>query len=162
MAIRPLSDVLSETEKTIDTLFSYLDAQGQGDYLGEAVSQLEHSLQCASLAVEAGADSDTVLAALLHDVGRFIPRVNIESMPPEIAPDGTFLGHGGHEIQGEKYLRGIGFSDKVCRLVGSHVWAKRYLTATDKLYYDTLSKTSKISLKYQVSCPETVLSDSQP
>jgi predicted HD phosphohydrolase len=37
----------------------------------EAVSQLEHALQCADLAETAGADDDLVLACLLHDVGRF-------------------------------------------------------------------------------------------
>lgn len=146
-----LPGVRKNAESTVDTLFSYLDAQGQGDYLGEGVSQLQHSLQAAHRAVEAGADDDTVLASLLHDVGRFIPHSDYHKMPPMIAPNGTFLGRGSHEVVGENYLRSLGFSDKVCQLVGSHVWAKRYLTATDAGYYQTLSETSKVTLKYQVS-----------
>jgi predicted HD phosphohydrolase len=38
----------------------------------------------------------------------------------------------------------------VCQLVGAHVWAKRYLTATEPGYYEALSVTSKRTLKYQV------------
>ncbi|ORX35289.1 alkaline-phosphatase-like protein [Kockovaella imperatae] len=144
-----LPSVLSTAQDTIDTLWSYLEAQGLGDYLGEAISQLEHSLQCAHRAVENGADDETVLGALLHDVGRFIPRSDYDKMPAMIAPNGTFVGRGSHEVLGENYLRAIGFSDKVCYLVGAHVWAKRYLTATVPGYYDDLSPSSKTTLKYQ-------------
>lgn len=38
---------------------------------------------------------------------------------------GKSVGRVGHEIIGEEYLRGLGFGEKVCRLVGSHVAAKR-------------------------------------
>ena len=146
-----LPTVRASVKETITTLWSYLEAQGQGDYLGEAISQLEHSLQCAHLAAQAGADDDTVLGALLHDVGRFIPRSDYDKMPPMIAPDGTFVGRGSHEVLGENYLRAMGFSEKVCGLVGSHVWAKRFLTATESGYYEALSPSSKTTLKYQVS-----------
>src|SRR5438445_12480713 len=40
-------------------------------YGGEAVSELEHALQCAELARAAGADEELQLACLLHDVGRY-------------------------------------------------------------------------------------------
>jgi putative nucleotidyltransferase with HDIG domain len=132
----------------VQELFHFIKIQGQGDYLGENVSQLEHSLQAAQLAVEAGADDDTILGALLHDVGRFIPAA--ESMPAMIAPDGVFVGRGSHEVLGEKYLRALGFSETICQLVGAHVMAKRYLTAVDKAYYAGLSESSKTTLKFQV------------
>lgn len=35
------------------------------------------------------------------------------------------VGRVGHEIIGAEYLRVLGFDKKVCRLVGSHVAAKR-------------------------------------
>lgn len=38
------------------------------------------------------------------------------------------VGRMGHETIGAEYLRSLGFSDKVCRLVESHVPAKRYIT----------------------------------
>ena len=132
----------------VKDLFHFIHVQGQGDYLGEKVSQLEHSLQAAQLAVEAGADDDTVLGALLHDVGRFIP--DAEKMPAMTTSDGVFVGRESHEVLGEKYLRGLGFSEAICQLVGAHVMAKRYLTAVDKGYYDGLSQSSKTTLKFQV------------
>ena len=132
----------------VKELFNFIKIQGQGDYLGEKVSQLEHSLQAAQLAVDSGADDDTVLGALLHDVGRFIPAA--DNMPAMIAADGAFLGRESHEILGEKYLRGLGFNETICQLVGAHVMAKRYLTAVDKDYYDGLSQSSKATLKFQV------------
>lgn len=35
-------------------LLRLLEDNSQGDYIGESISQLEHSLQCAHLAVKAG------------------------------------------------------------------------------------------------------------
>ncbi|KAJ5610738.1 Alkaline phosphatase-like alpha/beta/alpha [Penicillium lagena] len=145
-----LASVKEHTQATITALFAFLTAQGQGDYLGEKVTQLEHSLQCAHLASQSseyGSDPEVILAALLHDVGRFIPAA--EKMGKMITPDGQYIGRQSHEILGESYLRQIGFSEKVCLLVGAHVMAKRYLVATDQKYYDGLSETSKRTLRFQ-------------
>ncbi|EMC93347.1 hypothetical protein BAUCODRAFT_37034 [Baudoinia panamericana UAMH 10762] len=147
MAISNESAVEANARKTVADLFAFIEAQGHKDYLGERVSQLQHSLQAATLAQQAGADDETVLGALLHDVGRFIPAA--EKMESMIAPDGTYVGEASHEVVGERYLRQLGFSDKVCQLVGAHVMAKRYLTAVDTAYYDGLSSSSKTTLKFQ-------------
>jgi putative nucleotidyltransferase with HDIG domain len=144
-----LLPVETRARETIETLFSYIQAQGYRGYGGEAVSQLEHSLQAGHLARKAGADDETILAALLHDIGHFIPMY--AEMPMLIAPNGSKVGRKSHDQFGEKYLRELGFSDKICQLVGAHVMAKRYLTAVDKEYYDTLSEVSKNSLRLQVS-----------
>lgn len=135
-------------EAVVSELFNFIEAQGDADYIGEAVSQLQHSLQAAHLAEQSQADEDTILGALLHDIGRFIPAG--EEMPAVIAPNGVYVGREAHEIVGEKYLRDLGFNEKICQLVGAHVIAKRYLTAVDKDYYDGLSNSSKTTLKYQV------------
>lgn len=147
-----LPSVEQHTRRTIRTLFEFLHAQGQGDYLGERVTQLAHSLQCAHLAAQSreyGGDSEVILAALLHDVGRFIPAT--EKMGKMITPDGQYIGRQSHEYLGESYLRQIGFSERICQLVGAHVMAKRYLVATDKCYHDGLSETSKRTLRFQVN-----------
>ncbi|KIW91776.1 uncharacterized protein Z519_07746 [Cladophialophora bantiana CBS 173.52] len=142
-----LPSVRQHAQTTIIELFEFLRAQGDTDYMGERVSQLQHSLQAAQLAYNSSADNDTILAALLHDVGRFIPVAS--EMPALIAPDGQHVGIADHEVLGERYLRQIGFSEKICQLVGAHVMAKRFLTAVDKNYYDSLSPLSKKSLKFQ-------------
>lgn len=148
MATTILPSVETHARETVKTLFAFIEAQGQGDYLGEAVSQLQHSLQTATFGSQAGADEETIIGALLHDVGRFIPAA--DKMPAMICPEGKYLGKGSHEVLGERYLRGLGFSEKVCQLVGSHVMAKRYLAA-DEAYYEELSWNSKNTLKHQVS-----------
>lgn len=132
----------------VRTLFGYLYDQGQADYIGEAVSQLEHSLQAADLAVNAGSDDEVVLAALLHDVGRFLPQSAKQQRM--LAADGTYIGTASHDSVGERYLREIGFPNRVCEIVGAHVWAKRYLCATEPGYWEDLSKSSKATLKHQV------------
>ncbi len=39
---------------------------------GEAVTKLQHAEQAAHLARQAGADRETILAALLHDIGHLL------------------------------------------------------------------------------------------
>jgi len=48
--------------------------------LAVTVSQLEHALQAAHCATEAGADEEVVLAALLHDVGHLVAPAGTPSM----------------------------------------------------------------------------------
>lgn len=67
-----------------------------------------------------------------------------------IAPDGAYIGRASHEVLGERYLRQLGFSEKVCQLVGAHVLAKRFLVSTEGEYYGGLSETSKRTLRFQV------------
>jgi hypothetical protein len=45
----------------------------------------------------------------------------------QIGISGKSVGRVGHEAIGEQYLRSLGFGEKVCKLVGSHVAAKRYV-----------------------------------
>ena len=115
---------------------------GSGDYIGEAISQEEHALQAANLASESGLDDDTVLAALLHDMGHVCGLA--ESM--EQMGD---CGVANHEHIGADWLLDLGFSDKCAELVRRHVDAKRYLCCVDKEYYAKLSDASRTTLGYQ-------------
>ena len=143
-------------QETATSLIHMLNTKGQGDYIGEAISQLEHSLQAAHLAKVNSADNETIVAALLHDIGQFLPAQavraiahEVQSMKPSDAASDGGVGRVGHEAIGEKYLNRLGFSQKVSFLVGSHVAAKRYLCTADPGYYDTLSEASKKSLLFQ-------------
>ncbi|KAK1142142.1 hypothetical protein N8T08_008068 [Aspergillus melleus] len=142
-------------------LIQCLELHGQGDYIGESISQLEHCLQAAHQAQKSGARRDLILAALLHDIGQIIPldarkeaRMSIQNTRDKNrARNGSNstgdVGRVAHESIGAEYLRSLGFSRNVCRLVESHVAAKRFLTAVDKSYWESLSDASKKSLEFQ-------------
>ena len=139
----------AQAEKVTDEIMELYNGYGGNEYAGEKVTQLEHMVQAAELAEEQGFDEEVVLAAFLHDIGHI-------SEAAKDAADGTSDDHRmgafgikDHEELGAEFLRGKGFSKKVCRLVESHVEAKRYLTTRDPAYYAELSDASKKTLEYQ-------------
>ncbi|QKX63780.1 uncharacterized protein TRUGW13939_10951 [Talaromyces rugulosus] len=133
-----------------ESIVAILEKYGQGDYLGESITQLEHCLQAAHQAQTSGGRDELVLAALLHDIGQIIPLEATKEVRMNLGRDSAEnVGRVGHEAIGAQYLRSLGFSETVCRLVNSHVAAKRYLTAVNKTYYDSLSSASQKSLKFQ-------------
>ncbi len=109
-------------------------------YIGEDISQLEHAIQCGDLAVRAQVDSETVLAAFLHDIGHLIPADS--QMTNE-------LGRMDHETAGAEYLKNLGFSKRVSELVRLHVLAKRYLVTQHEKYFAKLSEASRKTLELQ-------------
>ena len=59
----------------------------------------------------------------------------------------------------------MGFSEKICKLIGAHVDAKRYLTYIHPNYYKNLSDASKKTLEYQggsMSTTEAVQFEADP
>ena len=124
----------------VDALFNYMEAQGQSFY-DEVVTQLEHALQCATLAQQNNAGPTLITSALLHDLGHFIL--------DEHNADKAFLATDlNHEEIGAAYLAAF-FPDAVTTPIRLHVPAKRYLCATDTTYHDGLSEASKRSLIVQ-------------
>ncbi len=125
----------------VDKIFNLYKAHGAEDYIGEPVSQLEHMTQAAQLAARAGYDEEVILAAFFHDFGHLCADETAGQM------DG--YGVTDHEKLGADYLRQMGFSEKIAKLVESHVQAKRYLTYADEAYYNQLSEASKKTLEFQ-------------
>jgi 2-amino-1-hydroxyethylphosphonate dioxygenase (glycine-forming) len=122
-------------------VIALLQSAEHADYIGEPVSQLQHALQCAQLAVNAHADDETVLAALLHDVGHICA--------PEDAHTMGAYGIDRHEQVGASFVAERGFGPKVAALIRGHVEAKRYLTYKNPDYYNKLSDASKQTLAMQ-------------
>ncbi len=110
------------------------------DYDQEAVSQLEHALQCATLAQNEGQPSELILAALLHDLGHLIGDEALAG--PEVAVDYR------HEVRGWQFLQGR-FGPGVTEPIRLHVPAKRYLCRAEAGYWESLSPASKRSLELQ-------------
>ena len=124
----------------VDILFNYMQKRGQTFY-DEAVTQLEHALQCAAIAVQNKASNTQITSALLHDIGHFV----MDEHNAEVSFLDTDLNH---EEIGAKYLEPF-FPEVVTTPIRLHVPAKRYLCTVDASYYGGLSDASKRSLKLQ-------------
>jgi phosphonate degradation associated HDIG domain protein len=114
--------------------------RGQAQYGGEAVSQLEHALQCATLAERSGASGELVAACLFHDLGHLIHHLGDDAAQQGIDDR--------HEHRAIPVLEQL-FSPAVTTPIRLHVAAKRYLCAVDQCYWSSLSPASKQSLKLQ-------------
>ncbi|CAK7212753.1 hypothetical protein SBRCBS47491_001573 [Sporothrix bragantina] len=144
-------------EAVADYIVSVLTASENTPYIGEPISQLQHSLQCAARAADTvpPVDEATHVAALLHDIGQYAPAKDLRTLAggkiQNLGGQQTSqsVGRVGHETLGAQFLLALGFSEKVARLVESHVAAKRYLCAVDPAYMAKLSDASKKSLAYQ-------------
>ncbi len=127
-------------EQAIADVFGLYEQHGAADYIGEPVSQIEHMSQAAQLAMAEGFDDEVVLAAFFHDIGHLCGQ------------GGDNMGGYGvvsHERLGADYLRRVGFSERMAKLVEYHVQAKRYLTFSQPDYYARLSEASRRTLAYQ-------------
>ena len=113
---------------------------GAAQYSGEPVTQLEHALQTALLAEEAGADDELVTAALLHDLGHLL---NDQGETPTLRGVDDV-----HQYYALPFLRGV-FGERLLAAIKWHVDAKRYLCATRADYWQQLSDDSKRSLALQ-------------
>ena len=107
----------------------------------EDVTELEHALQAAALAIADGAPDHLVAAALLHDVGHLVSDDNVTLDEP-LTEDFE------HERVGARYLARW-FGPEVTAPVALHVSAKRYLCAVEPGYLDNLSPSSVRSLALQ-------------
>lgn len=116
---------------------------GSAQYGGEAVSQLQHALQCASLAENYGAKPALICAALLHDLGHLL-RAQDRMDKHEVSAIEDDL----HQYFAIPFLRGS-FSDAVIEPIKLHVDAKKYLCAVDETYWSRLSAASQHSLELQ-------------
>ena len=109
-------------------------------YGGEPVTQLQHALQSAALAENAGAGEALVGAAFLHDLGHLL---NLQGETPSARGIDDL-----HQYFALPFLRPL-FNDAVLEPIRLHVDAKRCLCAIDAEYFSKLSADSVRSLKLQ-------------
>jgi len=129
---------------TIPEIVELLGSRATTWYGQEAVSQLEHALQCAHLAERANEAPETVVAALLHDLGHMLSA----ERAPVADQDGLPAKDDLHQFVALPFLRAV-FPDAVLEPIKLHVDAKRYLCAVDAAYWGDLSPASKHSLELQ-------------
>ncbi len=157
---------------TVDEIIDLYRTQGARQYGREAVSQMEHALQCAYLAEQADSPPELVAASFLHDIGHMVGhRVQRDLLGRTVeyffagdsheyqhtAPEQAALCEATaakadtndlHEHRAQWYLRKV-FGPGVLEPIKLHVEAKRYLCRADPGYWDILSAESKHSLELQ-------------
>lgn len=136
---------------TVDEVLALLVDQGARRYGGEAISQFDHALQCATLARSAGEPDAMVAAALLHDYGHLV-----WSAEPQAARALASDQDDRHEAIASARLAAL-FGPEVLEPIRLHVDAKRYLCAVEPAYFAGLSPASVRSLALQGG----VMSDAQ-
>jgi len=127
-------------QPTLFDLLEILRSRGHEQYGGEAVTQLEHALQCATLAQENQASPELITACLFHDLGHLVH--NLGEDTAEKGVDDR------HEYRAIPWLKPL-FSEAVTEPIRLHVEAKRYLCVVDSDYFDSLSTNSQQSLRLQ-------------
>ncbi len=126
-------------EESVERVLALYRQRGHERY-GERVTQLDHALQCASLAAGEGAPDSLIAAALLHDYGHLI-----DDRGHMAERDGL---DGAHEAIGANALAAW-FGPAVTAPIALHVAAKRYLCAASPGYLEALSPASRLSLDLQ-------------
>lgn len=142
-----MKSAIAPTTSPLQDIFDLLAVKGYQQYGSEAISQLEHALQCAALAETASASKEMIAACLLHDLGHLL-----EPGGPEEGDHGDHIvlwkGDRHHEYAVLPLLTPL-FPPAVTEPIRLHVQAKRYLCAVDPAYHHDLSPESQHSLKRQ-------------
>ncbi len=124
----------TRTDSLIVALAELFENRGGESYADEEVTQLQHALQTATLALEEKADDRLIVAAFLHDLGHILEPHQLPTSCEEDLDD-----H--HESVARQFL-GNYFDATVLDPITLHVAAKRYLCTIEQDYADQLSPTS--------------------
>ncbi len=128
-----------DRSEVVSRIFEVFHTRGHRSY-GEHVTELEHALQCATFAEEAGDRPEIVAASLLHDIGHLL-----HDLGEDIAARGVDTRH---ERVGANLLSQW-FGPEIVEPVRMHADSKRYLCAIEDGYFTGLSEASRRSLALQ-------------
>jgi predicted HD phosphohydrolase len=103
IAVETATNQLRVAERVLTMLASLADITD-----GFAVDQLTHSLQTATRAEEAGAETEVVVASLCHDIGKAVsvtnhPKIAAEIIKPYVSPDVYHMIAAHQDFQGRHY-----------------------------------------------------------
>jgi predicted HD phosphohydrolase len=113
-------------------------------YVGFRVSQLHHALQTATMARRANASDELVLAALCHDVGKYVSIANhaaiaAEMLRPYVSGDTYKIVLTHQDFQGRHYFEHFGKSGSLRDKYRGEPWyalAERFTDEWDQAAFD--------------------------
>ena len=137
---------------TVDRVLGHLELL-HDSYAGEQVDRYEHSLQTATRAHRDGADDETVVAALLHDIGDMLAPDNhgelaAALLQPYVTPDTAWMVKHHGVFQGYYYFHHLGMNrDERDRFKGHPAFQKTvdFCANWDQVAFDPNYDTMPIS-----------------
>ena len=127
-----------DADALLDHLTELFASRGGTLEVEGRLSNAGHMLQTAASAESTGAEPCLIAAALLHDIGHWLPGEPIDAQDVDNR----------HELVGAAYLQGY-FDADVTQPIALHVAAKRYLCTRESEYFANLSPGSVASLALQ-------------
>jgi len=120
---------------------------------GFAVDQLTHCLQTATRAEEAGADAEMVVAALCHDIGKYVsvpnhPRIAAEILRPYVRAEIVDVITTHQDFQGRHYYHHFGGDPDAREQYRDEPWfslGERFADEWDQTSFDTDYPTKPLS-----------------
>lgn len=116
---------------------------------GFATDQLTHALQTATLAEQAGADREIVVAALCHDIGKLIsvfnhPGIAAEILKPYVREDVFHMIRTHQDFQGRHYYAHFGQDTNAREQYRGEPWfelTERFADEWDQVAFDPAGET---------------------
>jgi predicted HD phosphohydrolase len=111
---------------------------------GFATDQLTHCLQTATLAEQAGADEEVVVASLCHDIGKAISvpnhaAIGAELLKPYVRPDVYWMLRTHQDFQGRHYYHHFGLDPNAREQYRGEPWfelTERFTDEWDQVAFD--------------------------
>eukprot|EP00931_Biecheleriopsis_adriatica_P066234 TRINITY_DN40632_c0_g1_i1.p1 TRINITY_DN40632_c0_g1~~TRINITY_DN40632_c0_g1_i1.p1 ORF type:complete len:311 (-),score=56.72 TRINITY_DN40632_c0_g1_i1:257-1189(-) len=134
-------EILDHVEKVVNLYSVHGSQDVETMHLNRAqpptATPVEIALRAAEVAQQAGADEDVIVAALLHDCGHLLGH-----KMPQLGgwrPDQAWR----HVLLADRWMRSLGFSDRVLTLLAHQGSARRYLCYKDADYFESFPAASR-------------------
>lgn len=139
-----------------DRILSHMNLLN-GDYGGFPIDRLQHCLQTAELAAEAGEDTQYVVCALLHDIGDTLGSTNHADvsaaiLQPFISEENHWMVKNHAVVQGYNFFHYLGLDRNMREKFSDHPHYERTLRFVD-LYDDLAFDDSKNKLELSLFEP---------
>lgn len=147
-----MGEQIAFVRKLPDRILAHMELLND-DYGGFPVDRLQHSLQTAELAAEAGEDEQYVVCALLHDIGDTLGSTNHADvaaaiLQPFISEENLWMIKNHAVVQGYNFFHHIGLERDMRDQLKTHPYydrTERFVNNYDDLAFDATK--AKLSLQ---------------